>query len=77
MAYYKYQEFLVQQKSPEFDIVYAPNASLPVSGVYRCEGCGLSATFVKDRNIPPHNHHRHNAAQGKIRWRLVVKSHWA
>jgi hypothetical protein len=77
MAYYKYQVFLVQQQGSEFDVAHAPNGPTPISGIYRCEGCGLSATFVKDKNMPPQNHHQHTTAQGEIRWRLVVKSHWA
>jgi hypothetical protein len=76
MAYYKYQQFLAQQAGVEFDTLHQPNTKTPFSGIYRCEGCGLSATFVKDHNIPPQNHHQHTAIQGTIRWRLVVKSHW-
>jgi hypothetical protein len=77
MAYYKYQQFLTLAQGPEFDTIHAPNSATPYSGIYRCEGCGSSATFVKEHNIPPQNHHQHAAAQGAIRWRLIVKSHWA
>jgi hypothetical protein len=77
MAFYKYGNFLTQQNSAEFDAVYQPNSATPISGVYRCQGCGLSATFVKGHNIPPQNHHQHTTQQGAIRWQLVVKSHWA
>ena len=77
MALYKYPQFLTQVQGAEFDTVHAPNSDTPYSGVYRCDGCSSSATFVKGHNIPPQNHHQHAAAQGAIRWRLIVKSHWA
>lgn len=76
MAIYKYSQFLAQSQGAEFDAIHAPNTPTPYSGVYRCEGCGSSATFVLGNNIPPQNHHQHTAAQGAIRWRLIVKSHW-
>jgi hypothetical protein len=76
MAFYKYGGFLTQESGGEFDAIHPPNTPTPYSGIYRCEGCGLSATFVKPHNIPPQNHHQHTSAQGTIRWRLVVKSHW-
>jgi len=77
MAFYKYPECLARENGSEFDNIHQPNTPTPYSGIYRCEGCGLSATFVKDHNIPPQNHHQHQTNQGAIRWRLIVKSHWA
>lgn len=76
MAFYKYGNYLTQEQGPEFDTVHTPNTVTPYSGIYRCEGCGRSATFVMGNNIPPQNHHQHTAAQGAVRWRLIVKSHW-
>jgi hypothetical protein len=76
MAYYKYGEFLHQENGAEYDTVYQPSSTTPISGVYRCDGCGLSVTSVKDHPLPPQNHHQHTPQQGHIRWRLVVKSHW-
>ena len=77
MAFYKYPQNLSQQFGPEFDVTYGPGSTTPISGIYRCEGCGQSATFVKDKAIPPQNHHQHTVLQGAIQWRLTVKSHWA
>lgn len=77
MAFYKYGKYLTEDNGAEFDTLYQPNTLTPLSGIYRCEGCGISATFVKDKNIPPQNHHQHTPQQGSIRWRLVVKSHLA
>jgi hypothetical protein len=76
MAYYKNPNYLTRENGSEFDDIHLPNTKTPYSGIYRCEGCGLSATFVKNNNIPPQNHHQHGAAQGTIRWRMIVKSHW-
>ncbi len=76
MAYYKYFNLLVQEQGREFDEIHLPNTATPFSGIYRCEGCGRSATFVKTHNIPPQNHHQHSASEGAVRWRLVVKSHY-
>lgn len=77
MAWYKYPQYLAQENTYEFDAIHNPGATTVYSGIYRCEGCGLSATFIKDKPMPPQNHHQHNALQGTIRWRLIVKSHFA
>jgi len=77
MAYYKYPQFLSQQNGSEYDNIYEPGTATPISGIYRCEGCGQSVTSVKPHPLPPQNHHQHTAAQGRIRWRLAVKSHFA
>jgi hypothetical protein len=76
MAWYKYAQYLTKDEGAEFDTISHPNTDTPYSGIYRCEGCGLSATFIKGKNIPPQNHHQHNQSQGAIRWRLIVRSHW-
>lgn len=76
MAYYKYPQYLQQQNAPEFDAVHLPASATPFSGVYRCTGCGLSATSVLGHPLPPQNHHQHSVAQGQIKWQLAVKSHY-
>jgi hypothetical protein len=76
MAYYKYGEFLHKENGPEFDAIHEPGTATPFSGIYRCEGCGQSITSVHPKPLPPQNHHQHSAGQGRIRWRLVVKSHY-
>jgi hypothetical protein len=76
MAHYKYPQFLQQEDDRLYDTLYEPGDNAPVSGVYRCEGCGKSVTSIKDRPLPPQNHHQHTAAQGRVRWRLVVRSHY-
>ena len=76
MAYYKYPFYLVQENGGEFDTLHHPNNPTPYSGIYICEGCGRSATFVVGHNIPTQNFHQHTVGQGAVRWRLAVKSHW-
>jgi hypothetical protein len=76
MAYYKYAQFLHQEQGTEFDSIHQPGTPTPFSGIYRCEGCGHSATSVHPHPLPSQNHHQHTVAQGHIRWQLVVKSHF-
>jgi hypothetical protein len=76
MAYYKYGKFLTADQDAEFDLVYHPGTKTPVSGVYRCTGCGHSATSVKDHPLPTQNHHQHTPATVPILWQMIVKSHW-
>jgi len=71
MAYYKYAQFLTQQAGSEYDGVHQPGALTPFSGVYRCTGCGLSSTSIKDHPLPPQNHHQHASTTALIRWQLV------
>ena len=71
-ALYKYSQYLQQNNHAAFDQIYEPATTTPYSGIYRCEGCGLCVTSVKDHPLPPQNHHQHNYQQGRIRWRLIV-----
>lgn len=77
MANFKYAGFLTLDKGAEFDRLHEPNSEAPFSGVYRCDGCGISATFLRGQKIPVQPQHKHNGSQGKVRWRLVVKSHYS
>jgi len=76
MAYYKDGRYLTQQNGNEFDVLHAPGAQTPASGIYRCEVCGGSAVSTLGNALPPQGHHPHPAGDGPIRWRLVVKAHW-
>lgn len=75
MAIYKYANFLVSDAGGQFDVIHEPGQSTPISGVYRCTGCGKSVTSVKDKPLPSQNHHQHNNGT-RIRWQLTVQSHW-
>jgi hypothetical protein len=51
---------------------YSPGATVPNSGIYKCRGCNREVTSNKGDPFPPQSHHTHTAAQGTIRWRLLV-----
>jgi hypothetical protein len=72
MAYYKYQKYLNKSDHNLFETLYEPGTTTPYSGIYRCEVCGKEDTSVRDKPLPPQNHHQHASQQGPIRWRLVV-----
>jgi hypothetical protein len=72
MANYKYLKFLSQSDHKAFDEIHHPGQHTPHSGIYRCEGCGENEVSTYGHPLPPQNHHQHTAAQGTIRWRLIV-----
>lgn len=53
---------------------YNPADEVPISGIYRCLGCRKEVTSNKRDIFPPQNHHQHSEAQGKIRWKLNVRT---
>lgn len=72
MAYYKYPQFLTANQHSNFDTLHSPGTDAPDAGIYRCEGCGHEIGIAKGHKMPPQGHHSHTAAQGTIRWRLIV-----
>jgi len=74
MAVYKYTKYLEQSDHQAFDQIHSPGTSTPYSGIYRCEGCGENEVSTYSHPLPPQNHHQHTAAQGAIRWRLIVST---
>jgi hypothetical protein len=73
MAIYKYAAYVVQNTTdPVFDAEHRPSVPTPLSGIYRCMGCGVEAVSTQGHPLPPQNHHQHTLAQGAIRWRLIV-----
>jgi hypothetical protein len=75
MAVYKHSQYLIHDNNAAFDQIHSPGATTPYSGIYRCEGCGKNDVSTQGHPLPPQNHHQHTAAQGTIRWRLVVATH--
>lgn len=51
---------------------YSPGSTVPQSGIYKCGGCKKEITSNHGDPFPPQNHHQHTAAQGAVRWRLLV-----
>jgi hypothetical protein len=72
VALYKYAHFLKKSDHQAFDSLTKPGATVPYSGIYRCEGCGHEIVSTYGHVMPPQNHHQHTSAQGTIRWRLIV-----
>ena len=72
---YKYEQFVVKSTSNVFDTPIAPGTDTPYSGIYRCESCGVEATSIKGKPLPPPSHHQHLSGQAAIRWRLIVATH--
>lgn len=53
---------------------YDPGDTVPVSGIYRCIGCTREITSNAKDPFPPQNHHQHTTAQGKVKWKLNIRS---
>lgn len=72
MAVYKYAYYLGQSQETYYDHVHSPGTQSPLSGIYRCEGCGREVVSEHPKLLPPQSHHQHTVDQGNIRWRLIV-----
>lgn len=64
----------VEPKNEWWRTTYHPGNTVPVSGIFRCVGCGREDCCNKGDPFPPQNHHQHTVAQGAIRWRLNVRA---
>jgi hypothetical protein len=71
MAYFKHQQFFQQNHNHVFDLTAHPGAATPLSGIYRCEGCGREVASNAGNPLPPQNHHQH-PTHYPIRWRLIA-----
>lgn len=55
--------------------IYYPADIVPISGIYRCAGCGKEITSNKDDKFPPQNRHQHpNVGEHNIKWQLIVRT---
>jgi len=52
-------QYLKQLNHAEFNQLNPPGTIAKFSGIYRCEGCGREDTCIKDKPLPPQNHHQH------------------
>jgi hypothetical protein len=74
MAFFKYSGALQQRNDAAFDGVTGPGRPTPLSGIYRCTGCGREIAANAADPMPPQNHHQHGINQGPIAWQLIVAS---
>ena len=72
MALYKHAAFVTQADDAVFDNAHHPGTPAPLSGIYRCPGCGREDVSTQGHPLPPQNHHQHTANQGHVRWQLIV-----
>lgn len=72
MAAYKNADFFTQHTGPAFDIVHKPGERVPLSGIYKCRGCGDEIACNKGDPFPPQNHHQHRDPRLFIRWQLIA-----
>jgi hypothetical protein len=72
MAIYKHIQHLSHSNEDEFDKEHGPGSTTPLSGIYRCMGCGREVVSEEGKPFPPQNHHQHSFQQGSIRWKLIV-----
>lgn len=76
MAWYKDGRNLIQSTSTHSHWVndYGPGSEVPLSGIYKCNGCKKEITSNSGDPFPPQNHHQHSVGQGAIRWKLIVRT---
>ncbi|MDD2700640.1 MAG: hypothetical protein PHH36_05315 [Sideroxydans sp.] len=64
----------VKGEGAHWTTTYNPSDAVPVSGIYKCLACKKEVTSNKGDKFPPQNHHQHTTAQGKIQWKLNIRT---
>ena len=72
MAQYLDSSFLVRSPHFGFEKSYAPGTVVPVSGIYRCRGCGREVALAKGSALPLHAQHDHGFESGPASWVAIV-----
>ena len=72
MAVYQDSSFLIRCDHFDFNVKLAPGTRAPVSGIYRCIGCGHEIVAGKEQLLPQHEEHIHGFELGPARWQLIV-----
>ncbi|AMG36259.1 MULTISPECIES: hypothetical protein [Achromobacter] len=72
MAYYQNANELTAITHAAFGQTFGPANPVPHSGIYKCRGCHAEIAANQGDPLPPQNRHQHTAAQGQIRWQLIV-----
>lgn len=69
------QKYLGQTNQPtnkHWTTIYGIGNEVPVSGIYRCYGCGDEITSNKGDVFPPQNKTQHECQNKPVQWELVV-----
>jgi len=53
---------------------YKISDKVPVSGIYRCVGCGDEITSNAGDPFPPQNTKQHPCSPSTIKWKLVART---
>ncbi|WP_081489877.1 protein L [Pseudomonas sp. R62] len=59
-------------KNKHWTHIYGIGTDVPVSGIYRCTGCGDEITSNKGDIFPPQNKTQHECQNKAVMWELVV-----
>jgi hypothetical protein len=70
----KYLSETTEPNADHWKKMYGVGALVPVSGIYRCRGCGDEITSNKGDPFPPQNKHQHADPKVDIWWELIVKT---
>lgn len=76
-AYTSKTEQYLQRVDPDrahWTKLYGAGDTVPYSGIYKCLGCNKEITSNQGDPFPPQNRHQHTVSQGKIVWRLIVRT---
>ncbi|HCN45044.1 MAG TPA: protein L [Pseudomonas sp.] len=69
------QNYLRSATDPEDEHwrrLYGIGSEVPVSGIYRCRGCGHEITSNKTDQFPPQNKKQHTCDDEEVLWELIV-----
>jgi hypothetical protein len=75
MALYKNPNFIGYSDHAAFDGEHSPGIPAPLSGIYRCMGCGREVVSLKDDSLPPQNHHQHSPGRYAVAANCVCGPH--
>lgn len=68
----KYLRSAIAPSDGHWNTLYSISSEVPVSGIYRCHGCGHEITSNKSDQFPPQNKKQHTCHDEQILWELIV-----
>ena len=77
MALYKDSPFLKRSTGGiAFEHPYKPGTITPLSGISRCEVCGVEVVASAGSALPSmEGHKKHGSRQREAHWQLIVSTH--